>query len=272
LCDDAGAVLLKEIKSEVPYLPMLLLSNQPENRALAEKIPAVFVDKNTPRLVSEIHSFFLEFLGFGDFVFRSSDGVEIGRAASFQALEELLPSLPDEPVLYQALRNRFSNWFMARSEISLASKLATVHASEFSDVTEMKRYLVDHIRSLRKQRQKGVVTQFLGEDFDPEITEFAKIGRGSLGGKGRGLAFLSHLLRQHSESLCRFPSVDISIPHTLVISTDAFDTFIRENDLESAVEAGHDDGEVARKFQAALLPGDLRRDLKAFLHHMPHPI
>ncbi len=272
ICDDAGIVLLKEIKEAVPYLPMLLLSNQPENRSRAAEIPAVFVDKNSPRLVKEIHAFFLEFLGFGDFVFRNSDGKEIGRAATFQALEELLPSIPDEPVLYQALRNRFSNWFMARSEISLASKLATVHASEFSDVPEMKRYLVENIRSLRRQRQKGVVTQFLGEEFDPDITEFAKIGWGSLGGKGRGLAFLSHLLRQHNETLCRFPSVDISIPHTLVVSTDAFETFMRENDLEPGEAENCSDEEFARQFQAAALPAPLRSDLRAFLHHMPHPL
>jgi len=106
---DAGARLLAKIKAEVPHLPLLLLSSESENRQLAEDLQLQFVDKNSPRLTAEIHDFFLNSLGFGDFVFKTPDQTEIGRAGNFRELEKILPEIPDEPLYYQAARNRFSN-------------------------------------------------------------------------------------------------------------------------------------------------------------------
>ena len=129
---DAGVILLKKIKTEVPYLPLLLLSSEVENRGKARQIPAVFVDKNSPRLGSEIHGFFLNSLGFGDFVFRQADGTEIGRAANLKFLEEVLPHIPDEPVYYEASRNRFSNWFMHRRSLKGRASFRAAPPSSFA--------------------------------------------------------------------------------------------------------------------------------------------
>jgi hypothetical protein len=140
----------------------------------------------------------LNFLGFGDFVFRTPDGKEVGRASNLRSLEALLPEIPDEPLCYHASRNRFSNWIMARSEITLASKFREASIDDFPDVQSMRNYITTGIHALRKWRQKGVVAHFSARDFDPDISDYLKIGKGSLGGKARGLAFVSNMLRQLS--------------------------------------------------------------------------
>ena len=269
---DAGVVLLKQIKRQIPHLPLLLLSSETENRTKAEAIPAVFVDKNSPVLSEQIHDFFLNSLGFGDFIFRRADGTEIGRASTLKSLEEMLPRIPDEPILYEARRNRFSNWFMARSEITFASMLARVPASDFSDVRQMKHFIVSSIRALRRWRQQGVVVQFKPEDFDPDISDFIKVGKGSLGGKARGLAFFSNLLREHPDFVRKFPDVNIRIPKTLVVTTEGFEAAVSQNHLQDLADSGADDRTVSRRFLDARLPEWLESALKVFLDRATFPL
>ena len=269
---DAGVILLKRIKREIPFLPLLLLSSESENREKAGKIPAVFVDKNSRTLSAEIHQFFLDSLGFGDFVFRLAGGEEIGRASTLRSLEELLPGIPDEPVLYEAHRNRFSNWFMARSEITFASMLARIPASAFEDVPQMKHFIVSSIRALRKWRQRGVVVQFKPEEFDPDISDFIKIGNGSLGGKARGLAFFSNLLRENPAFVRNFPEVNIRLPRTLVAATDGFEALVAENDLQSLAETRLPDSEISNRFLGARMPEWLESALGQFLKRATFPL
>ena len=117
LTENAGFLLLSQIKREIPDLPMLLLSSEPGNRERAARVPAVFLDKNDPHLLSELHDFFMTHLGFGDFIFRMPDGTEVARAADLRSVQAQLPGIPDESLWYHARRNHFSNWIMGRSEI-----------------------------------------------------------------------------------------------------------------------------------------------------------
>jgi len=172
------------------------MSSESGNREKAAKIPAVFLDKNSPNLLSEIHDFFLNHLGFGQFVFRMPDGTEVDRASNLRELEEKVSRLPEESLWFHARRNHFSNWLMARSEIGLASVFRSVQASEFSRAEDMRRYIVSSLHGLRRWRQKGVVAQFNTAYFDPDVSDFVKIGQGSLGGKARSLAFMSALLQE----------------------------------------------------------------------------
>ena len=269
---DAGLILLGRIKADIPHLPLLLISSETRNRQRAESLQVQFVDKNSPWLDREIRLFFLNYLGFGDFVFRTRDGAEVGRAANFRQMEDLLPRVPDEPIYYQACRNRFSNWFMARSEISLASALGQIPVTDFDDVGALRRFLIQSVHALRKNRQKGVVAQFFYRDFDPEVSDFTKIGSGSLGGKARGLAFFSHLLRDR-DAFSENPSgVAIVVPKTLVITTEGFEAFLAANDLNEIVAENLDDEEISRRFLAAGLPDDLERDLGAFLERATFPL
>lgn len=272
LCADAGVQFLKRVKKDIYDLPVLLISNESHNRTQAESIPAQFLDKNSPQLFDQLHAFFLDHLGFGDFIFRTSDGQEVARASNLRQLEQVLPDIPDEPLCYHASRNRFSNWIMARSEITLASQMRKLQVSDFPDVSAVRQYLISSIHSLRKWRQKGVVIQFNAQDFDSQIADIAKIGKGSLGGKARGMAFVANLLRQSPWLYEKYQGIDIRIPSTLVITTDGFDQFVAQNDLKKSHCIEMDDLGIAHAFAQARMPAQIEEDLRAFLKTVHGPL
>jgi hypothetical protein len=162
---------------------------------LAEAIPAIFLDKNSPLLRDQVHQFFLEYLGFGDFIFRLPDGRAIASAANLQEFERQLRLIPEESLRYHALHNHFSNWVMARAEVILARRLHKDYFGSINDFSELRDDLIHKVRSLRKLRQRGVVARFSASDYDIEVMDFVKIGNGSMGGKARGLAFIWALLQ-----------------------------------------------------------------------------
>ncbi|OQX15134.1 MAG: phosphoenolpyruvate synthase/pyruvate phosphate dikinase [Desulfobacteraceae bacterium IS3] len=269
---DAGPLLFSHIRKEIPDLPLLLLSSDTANREKAKKIPAMFLDKNAPNLLSEIHDFFLSHLGFGNFIFRMPDGREIARASDLRSLGEQAAKIPDESLVYHATRNHFSNWIMGRSEIALASQFREVRASDFKDVGEMRQYIISNIHELRKWRQKGVVAVFKPHTFDADVMDFVKIGKGSLGGKARGLAFISALLHQNPKIYEKYSEINIKIPQTLVITTEGFEAFVSENKLKYLSGDGFADKEVAEKFSNARMPDWLVSDLEVFLKQVKHPL
>jgi hypothetical protein len=207
----------------------------------------------------------------GDFVFRLPDGTEVGKASTLREMEEILPSIPDESIFHHALHNDFSAWLMARSEIRLASYLRGIRATDFPGPGAIKAHLARCIRERRLRRQKGIVTDFNADDFDPE-TDFLKIGRGSLGGKARGLAFMMTLLRESTTLHEKYPEVTIRVPKTLVISTEGFDAFLSENGFEDFAETDLSDDEIMQTFVEGRFPDWLRRDLGLYLSHVSHPL
>ncbi|MBU2498677.1 MAG: phosphoenolpyruvate synthase/pyruvate phosphate dikinase, partial [Proteobacteria bacterium] len=269
---EAGVLLLSQIRKEIPDLPLLLMSSESKNREKADKIPAVFLDKNSPRLLGELHDFFMNHLGFGNFVFRLPDGTEVDRASNIKELEEKVSRIPDESLWYHAKHNHFSNWLMARSEITLASTFREVQASEFCDAQELRHYIFSHLHTLRKWRQKGMVAQFKASQFDPDVSDFVKIGQGSLGGKARGLAFMSALIQEDPKILEAHPDINIEIPRTLVICTDGFESFVTQNRLEHYAKQDYTDDEVADGFLKAEMPGWLTKDLEAYLSQVGYPL
>jgi CheY-like chemotaxis protein len=271
LDDKAGFSLLSMIRQEETDLPLLNFSSEESNRQSTEKIPAVFLNKNSPTLHSEIRRFFIQHLGFGEFIFRLPDGREIARASNLRQMETLLPSIPDESVNYHGRRNHFSSWLMARSEVMLASRLKPVKVSDFPEPGELKEYLVNCIHERRKGRQKGIITELATGAFDPDA-DFIKVGKGSLGGKARGLAFISTQLKKYPELQKKFANVDIQVPKSLVLSTEGFDSFITKNNLQELATADLSDGEITRLFLAAHFPDWLQTDLELFERHAAYPL
>jgi len=272
LDDDAGFSLLAQIRKDIPDLPLLLMSSESGNQEKAKKIPAVFLDKNSPNLLSEIHHFFLNHLGFGHFVFRMPDGTEVDRASNLRELEEKVARIPEESLWFHARRNHFSNWLMARSEIGLASAFRAVQASEFSSAEEMRRYIVSNLHGLRRWRQKGVVAQFNTAYFDPDVSDFVKIGQGSLGGKARSLAFMSALLQEDPAIYEKYKDIHIEIPKTLVISTDAFESFVSRNHLQHFAAEDVPDQEIADAFLKAQMPDWLVQELDFYVSQVNDPL
>ncbi|MCF6290695.1 MAG: phosphoenolpyruvate synthase/pyruvate phosphate dikinase [Desulfobacterales bacterium] len=269
--DRAGLKLLAHVRKKVADMPLLLLSSDPGNREPALEIPAVFMDKSAPGLQEGLHDFFLNHLGFGDFVFRLPDGTEIDRAENLAALEAKLAAIPAESLLYHAGRNHFSNWVMARSEIDLAANLHRDRLNRLTDPGEMRREIIDQVHTLRRLRQQGVVAQYNPRSYDPEIMDFVKIGTGSMGGKALGLAFMAMVLARQQELGEQFPDLPIRIPKTLVITTNGFDAFMEHNQLTAPFPATPDE-EIAARFLAAEMPGWLTELLASFLAQVRAPL
>jgi hypothetical protein len=268
--DKAGLKLVKEAKERINDLPVLLQSNNLENAELARRSGVSFIYKNSASLLSELRSFIKNNFGFGDFIFRKPDGTEITRARDFVALEKCLETVPGESLIYHGKRNHFSNWLMARSEFDLAKRLRPRKVSEFEDTTALRNYLISTIKSFRHEQQLGIVTDFSRRQFDRQF-EFVKLGDGSLGGKGRGLAFISRLLRKYN-IYRRFEGVSIMVPPSAIIGTSVYDEFIMKNNLlEYALEDRSDD-QIGNAFLSARLPRGILSDLKAFLEEVNYPI
>ncbi|SLM31661.1 PpsA1 [Desulfamplus magnetovallimortis] len=267
----AGLKLLRRIKSQIPDLPLLMLSSETENREQAENIPAFFLDKNSPALHADIRYFLVQYLGFGDFMFRLKDGSVVARASNLRSMSTILHSVPDESITYHAARNDFSRWFMARFEMRLAAKLRSLTINDFKETREAKDYLIRLIRNKLKIRQKGLISDFVKEEFDAE-NDFVKIGRGSLGGKARGLAFISNLFREHSGFQEKFSNVNITLPKIVVITTEGFDDFERLNNTREFLKNIRSDEAIKEHFKGSRFPEWLSRDLKVFLNYVKYPL
>lgn len=271
LANEAGVHLLHLIKSEIPDLPLCLTSSEPGNKSKADAIPASFVDKSSPTFHEDIRSFLLH-LGFGDFVFRMPDGREVGRASSRRALERVVRQVPLESFAYHANRNDFSRWLFARSEIFLAQHFRPISGADFGGDMELTReHLSQTLAVQRKWRQKGVVVDFDSDDFDLD-TEFLKVGRGSLGGKARGLVFASNLLKRNMSFAAKYPETEIVIPPSLVVTTEAFDAIVERGRLQEFSTRDAPNDEIAARFLATPFPEGIARDLRAFLLEARYPL
>lgn len=266
----AGFSFLHHIRNEIPDLPLLMVSSEPENKGRSEQIPARFINKNSPLIKDELHDFFLKYLGFGDFVFRMPDETAIGAASNLQEFEQKLRTIPDESLSYHASRNHFSNWVMARAEVALARRLHSDYVSNITDVSDMRDDLVFKVHSLRKLRQQGVVVKFNPGDYDPDVMDFVKIGNGSMGGKARGLAFMWACMQGGYQQGGVLSEYSVVIPKTCVITADGFDAFISENNLN--YQKHMPDEMVADIFLDATLPSWLRKELATFLKKATKPL
>ena len=269
--ETAGIELLKEIKKMRFDIPLLLTSSEPSNAQKASAIPASFVDKNSDSLHADVRSFFINHLGFGDFIFRMPDGTEIARASNLSSFENQLQKIPESSFAYHCSQNDFSRWLFARSEIELASDIRPIRERDFDSFESHRRHLVSVIHRRRLLRQKGVVVNFDAKAFDPE-TEYFKIGRGSLGGKGRGLAFFSVFLRNNPWVLNKNRRAAITIPHTLVLTTEGFDLFIEKNHIRPVSLYHMPDEEIAGVFLKGRYPGWIVNELRAYLAHIHYPL
>jgi hypothetical protein len=271
LDDNAGVELLSLMRKEIPDIPLLLLSSESANAEKAGAIPASFANKNSDTLEEEIHRFFLDHLGFGDFVFHMPNGLEVGRASNLHSFEKKLATIPDECLLFHAKNNHFSNWVMARSEIGLASLLHKTSLEQFSDAGRLRQELIDQIHTLRRFRDSGVVAHFSEVDFDADVMQFVKIGHGSMGNKALGLAFMAAQFKKHGWLQKKYPQLDITIPPTLVITTIGFHAFMEQNDLFMDF-ADKKDAEIAAIFLEATMPSWLEKQLGAFLQQVHEPL
>lgn len=267
----AGIKFAKKVKSRHPDIPIVILSNEKNVESEVHNVGASFILKNSPTLLLELRTFMNHYFSFGDFIFRTPDGVEVGKASDLHSMVEILKTIPEESIKYHAERNHFSNWLKARTEFWLAHQLRPRKVSDYPDIEALRQDLINSIKNYINLRQRGIITDFNKERFDPE-SSFARIGGGSLGGKARGLGFVNTLINYYNVR-DKFENVKIFVPSAVVLGTDVFDQFLDENNLRKFVLNCDDDEEITKRFLLAeKFPEDVISQLIAFLELVKTPL
>ncbi|MBN2572753.1 MAG: histidine kinase [Ignavibacteriales bacterium] len=267
----AGIKFARAVKESQPDIPILLQSNEDENKNDAKEVGASFILKHSPTLLIELREFMLNNFGFGDFNFKTTDGIFVGKASTLAELEQMLKKVPEESIVYHASRNHFSNWLKARTEFWLAYKLRPQKVTDFETIEDLRQMLINSISEYRKARTRGIIADFDRATFNKDIF-FARLGGGSIGGKARGLGFINSLL-SNIEIKEYFNNVDIQVPASIVIGTDVFDQFLDSNNLREFALNSKEDKDILQKFvRAEYFPTNIINELISFLEIMKEPL
>ena len=268
---EAGLKFAAAVKERHKDIPILIQTSDQNLLGKVKKIGASYLYKNSPRLLHDLREFMLDHFGFGDFIFELRDGTAVGRAANLMELADQIKKIPEESLLHHAEGNHFSRWLKARTEFYLAHQLRPRKVSDYDTPEHLRKDLINAITGYLEERSKGVISDFKKETFDPK-NSFARIGGGSLGGKARGLGFINTLIANYNIKYL-FKDVEISVPSAVVIGTEVFDIFIRENNLESFAFNEVDDVKITQKFiEAFHFPKEVKQKLYDFLGIIKEPL
>lgn len=268
--EDAGIKLIREVKQLLPDLPVLMQSYDSENRVHADNLKSSFLDKNSEMLEAELKNFIITNLGFGDFVFKDSRGNELVRAKNLPEFKALLETITEDSLLFHGERNHFSSWLMARGEIKIARKLQKSKVSDFDSVKQIREHLLKTCREVEYEKTKGKIINFDNRYIHDRIN-ISRLAGGSLGGKGRGIAFLNNLIH-HTSLLKNISGAEITIPNTVIIGTEAFEQFIGENHLLEFAAYEDDIFNLRAEFIKHPLPSSLIEKLKTYLEKIKYPL
>ena len=266
----AGYHFGKYVRRSNPLIPLVLESSERENIKYAGELNASFIDKNSKSYPQDLRERMMERFGFGDFVIVNPDTKkEILRITDLKDLQNKIFRIPDDSLAYHLSRNHFSRFFYSRAMFPPAELLKGVDVGDYEDMNEARRFIFDVIVRYRRMKNSGTVAIYRRDRFD-EYSNFARIGEGSLGGKGRGLAFIGTMLKRYPQlERENFP---VNIPRTVVLCTDIFDEFMESNDLYPVALSDLPDEEILDRFLSAWLPERLNEDLTAFLQVMKGPV
>ncbi len=267
----AGVSFIKYVKSHISKLPIILQSSEIRNEQVARDLEVTFINKNSETLLNDLKHYLTRYLGFGNFVFRDKEGNKIGVAKSLREFETLLQEVPDESLFLHASENQLSIWLMSRGEIQLARMLNPVSANTFKDMDEMRKFFLDSIKHYREDKKKGKILSF-DETSSLDEKNIVSFSGGSLGGKGRGLAFINTLIYN-----LNFPTlanrINILAPITVVIGTNEFQHFITKNKLfDKILDPDISYAELRRHFVDAHLSISLLKKLRVFVSQIDKPI
>ena len=267
----AGIKLMAEIRKHDPFLPLILQSAEVENRNYVGRYGASFVDKNSKKMDVDLRDIVSDNFGFGDFIFRNPDTLEeVARVRNLKELQNIIFSIPRESFLYHIQRNHISRWLYSRAMFPPAEFLKQITWDSLQDVDGHRQVIFEAIVKYRKMKNRGVVAIFQRDRFD-RYSNFARIGEGSLGGKGRGLAFIDNMVKRHPE-FEDFENGTVAIPKTVVLCTDIFDEFMDANNLYQVALSDVDDATILKAFLRARLPERLTDDFLAFFDVVRSPI
>ena len=268
---DAGIDLCRLVRQENPTLPFLMQSSQESMRAVAEQLGVGFVHKRSKTLTQEVSDYIGREFGFGDFVVTDPDtGRVTARARNLYEFEQVVAAMSDRALRELADKNYISRWLYGRGIFSIGDMFRPIRIHSDEDVAHVREMNLRMIRDYRISQGLGVVALFEPETYNDAIW-FARIGSGSLGGKARGLAFLNHILQKY-DLYDKWEDVRVLVPRTLVITTEYFDRFIRENGLKYVINSDLSDAEILSEFVASTLPQELTDSLRVFIRNVRKPL
>jgi CheY-like chemotaxis protein len=270
LDDKAGIDLIKLVKHQTPDLPVLLQSSEQLNSRIADDLRATFINKNSNSLTEELTRFIQKYLGFGDFIFRTPDAGEIAKAKNFKEILQLINIIPIESLVHHGNQNHFSAWLMARGEIHAAQKIQPIKVSDFLSLGDLRNYLIEKFTEISEEKTRGKLIAF-DETAIGSNSQIVRLGSGSLGGKGRGLAFMNQLLQRDGLNSLD-ASINIAIPATAIIGADEYDFFIERNLLSQFRHANISHSELQQKFLAGELSAELDAKLRKLLTLIRKPL
>ncbi len=268
--ESAGFNLVKYARGQIKDLPIIIQSSDESNAKMAFDFKCTFINKNSESLSQDFKSFITHFLGFGNFVYRNEKGVKIAEARSLREFEKFLETIPDESLLYHARRDHFSLWLMARGEIQAAKILNPHKVTDFDDPQSIRDYLIEVIRRFRNEQNQGKIIPFEESAINDE-TNVVSLAEGSLGGKGRGLAFVNSLI-QNVDFSQQVPNINIISPKTSVIGTEEFEYFIERNSLRDFLASNPDYDQVKKVFLEGKLTDTLVKRLRTLLMKIKKPL
>lgn len=267
----AGFRLADYLHERRPYVPVIVESQETANRIPAEKAGYKFLDKNSKTLPIDLRKAVRKSFGFGDLVF--SDPAKGSGEIRVRNLKDLQKKIFDIPagMLYNCTAdNSISRWLYSRALFPIADALQTFKFTDINDAPLVRKLVFECIVRYRRMKNRGVVAVFNKDSYD-DYSNFARIGKGSLGGKGRGIAFIDQIIKKNP--VCdNFDGVQLTIPHTVVLCTDIFDEFMDRNNLYEIALSDAPDQEILRRFLEATLPESIREDLKAFFDVVRRPL
>ncbi|MBP6977661.1 MAG: PEP/pyruvate-binding domain-containing protein [Bacteroidales bacterium] len=268
--DNAGVEIIQQIRKDLPRLPIILQSSQTENEKVAYDLKVTYVNKNSENLLQDLKSFITHYLGFGNFFFRDNEGNQIAVAQSLREFEKQLKTIPGDSLLYHARHDHFSLWLMAHGEIQAARILHPKKVDEFKSVEHIRQYLLSVIQQFRDEQNKGKVVPF-EESAITDETNVVSLSAGSLGGKGRGLAFINTLI-YNFDFTGSVSNINIRTPITAVIGTDEFEYFMIRNNLFERVLNMENYEEIKKLFLKGHLTETLVKRLKIYLKLITKPL
>ncbi|KAA3659464.1 MAG: histidine kinase [Calditrichaeota bacterium] len=268
--EEAGLHFARFVKSHKNDIPILLQSHNTEHRSRAYKIGASFLNKGSKHLLRDMRKFAFDNPGFGDFIFRTESGEEVGRADGLNSLLRGLKSVPAESIEFHAERNHFSTWLKARREFWLAFKLRPRKISHYKNVEDLREDLVSSLSLYISMQSRGILVDFNKKHYDKDFG-FARIGAGSIGGKARGLSFLN-LLVNANDLYHKFENVTIRVPAALILGTNVFDEFMELNNLQSTALDIQNDIYLRKIFLKSQFPEHVTDQLRAYLTTVQQPL
>jgi len=269
---DAGIRLARELRRRDPYLPIIIESSESSNEALVSDFGGVFINKNSKKLSVDLGEAIMANFGFGDFIIRDPvKGNEIMRIHDLKGMQRSIFDIPADALFHHARNNDISRWLYSRALFPIADVVRRHRFETLDEAPAVRQLFFDLIVKYRRMKNRGVVAVFRKERFD-HYSNFARIGDGSLGGKGRGLAFVDSIIK-HNSLFDDIDGVCVTIPRTVVLCTDVFDRFMSDNGLyPMALDPDADDDGILRAFIDAELPADILDNLDALLDVVDRPL